>query len=167
MTALLRERLERGGLVDSLAVQVLTLQRPMPEGLQAALRRMRAGSDSVATARLYRALLYWQPFNEPLLRDAVAFVLDAPALDAWTGQLALYAAQRTGDVQYYNALAASLLRRDHLAAARQALDAVEARDADEPVMLYNKARLLILQGDTLGARGYFDRYRAASATQQP
>lgn len=45
--------------------------------------------------------------------------------------------------------------------AQALLARVENIHPESEEMLYNRARLLVLHGDTAGARTYFDRYRAA------
>ena len=151
----------QGPYVDSLAASALTQQTTVPEALLQAVRTAKQQGDTLAALLHYRALLHWQPFNETLMREATGYALEAPAYDEVTGDIGLFAANRSDEVYFLNAVAAVRLRQGYLNEAARLLEAAERRDPNSKVMLYNQARLLILQGDTLRARPYFERYRAA------
>ncbi len=157
---LLQRHLRSGRYADSLAVLALTGSKTPPEALLEATRLARSRSDTLAALLFYRSLLHWQPFNRSLIQEAVGYALNRPTYDALVGELAQFAAHRTGHLDHLNALAAVRLRQGLLNTADVLLAAVERRDPTSKVMLFNKARLLVLQGDTLGARRYFERYRA-------
>ena len=158
--ALLESRL-RGGLYDSLAARVTMRQAAPPEALYAALRHARQQADTLAALRLYGALLPWQPFNEQLMQEAVGYAAGQPRYDEAVAALARTAAHRTGRLDYLNTVAAIRLRQGRLGEAAAWLATAEARDAASPITLYNRARLHLVQGDTLAARRYFERYQAA------
>ena len=150
-----------GRLTDALAVRVLLDGLPPPNALDEAVREARAASDTLAALRLYGALLRWQPFNEPLMETAVGYAAANAAYDAETEALARYAAARSDGPFSLNVLAAIALRRGDLDRADALLSSVEAAAPGSPEMLFNRARLLVLRGDTAAARGYFERYQAA------
>lgn len=151
----------QGPYADSLAARALTQQTTVPEALLAAVELAKQQGDTLSVLLHYRALLHWQPFNETIMREATGYALEAPAYDEITGDIGLFAANRSDAVYFLNAVAAVRLRQGYLDEAARLLEAAEHRDPDSKVMLYNRARLLILQGDTLRARPYFERYQAA------
>ncbi len=153
---------QTGRVADALAIRVTRGDLPMMNALDEAVDRFRAEGDTLAALRAYSALLYWQPFNEPLMERAVGYAIQNPAYDAQTAGLARYAAIHTASPFSLNALAAVALRQGDVAAAEALLAAVEQTDPRSPEMLFNKARLLVMQGDTLGARDYFGRYQGVT-----
>ena len=153
-----------GHPADALAVRALIENLPVQNALDDAARRFRAASDTLAALRTYGGLLYWQPFSQPLMERAVGFALEDAAYDRETAALARYAANHGRSVFSLNALAAVALRQEDFPRADALLAAVEARQPDSPEMLFNRARLLVLEGDTLAARRYFERYRAGSGS---
>ena len=151
-----------GDTASALAVRVLTDDLAVANALNEAARQAQAASDTLAALRLYGALVHWQPFNEPLMERAVSYPIQNPAYDAETAALARYASSHTGSAFSLNALAALALRSGDLARAGVLLTALERVAPEAPELLFNKARLLVLEGDTLAARGYFERYRAVA-----
>ncbi len=156
------DSMARSGSTDALAVRVMVEGMPAEAALDDAVRQARAEGDTLAALRLYDGLLHWQPFNEPLIDRAVGYALQDPAYDAETAALARYAVTHTASPFSLNALAVVALRQGDLAQAGALLAAVERVAPASPEMLFNKARLLVVQGDTLGARAYFERYRAVA-----
>ncbi len=151
-----------GRYADALAAQILLEGRPMTDALDAAVQQARAETDTLAALRLYGALLRWQPFNEALMEQAVGYALANPVYDAETGALARYTARLSESTFSLNALAVLALRQDAFHEAEAFLEAAERRNPQSPEMLFNRARLLVMQGDTARARTYFDRYRAVA-----
>ncbi len=157
----LQSRLRSGKLADSLAARVVLGQAPLPQSLLLAARDAQAEGDTLGALFHLRALMYWQPFNASVRREAVALAA-ANAQDlALSGEIIQLACAHGPDTDYLNALAAVRLRQAMPELTRTILAEVEARDPGSSVMLYNTARLLVMTGDTLGARDYFDRYQRA------
>ncbi len=150
-----------GRYAEELAVRAVVDGEPMANVLHAAVRLALADADTLAALRHYRALLHWQPFNEPLMERAVSLAIENPSYDDETARLARYAAIHSSSPFSLNALAALSLRGNDLDRAQALLARVENIHPESEEMLYNRARLLVMQGDTAGARTYFDRYRAA------
>lgn len=146
---------------DQLAANLILDGRPMAEVLHEAVQSARENADTLSALRLYGALLHWQPFNDALMERAVGFAIANPAYDDETAALARYTAIHSGTAFSLNALAAVALRRGDLDQAQALLEKVERMDQRSPEMLFNRARLLVMQGDTAAARAYFERYRAA------
>ena len=159
-SALLRRAISEGPYPDSLAARVLAHQITVPEALLQAVHHARSRQDTLAAILHYRSLMYWQPFNDRLMQQALDYALAQPTYPA-TAELARVAAHYSSDLYVLNALAAVELHQGHLAEAARLLDVVERRDPTSSVMLYNQARLRVLRGDTLEARAYFTRYRQA------
>lgn len=159
---LLSARRTSGLLGDSLAVAVLTSGVPTQQGLYEGVRISLARADTLSALWYYRSLLNWQPFNDVLMREAVALGLNTPEWDPVVEQLALFAGARFNEPYFWNALGVTQLRQDRLPSARSALTVAEALDPSSPIMLYNRARLELAEGDTLAARQTFERYRSVT-----
>ena len=157
----LQRRLRSGEIADSLAARVVLGQTPLPRSLLLAARHALAGGDTLGALFHFRALLYWQPFNASVEREAVALASVYERDLALSGEIIQLAGARRTDTDYLNALAAVRLRQELPELARTVLAAVEERDPGSAVMLYNTARLLVMTGDTARARQYFDRYQRA------
>ncbi len=155
-----RAMVEAGGY-SAIAARVAVENVPILTALDGAVRQARAQGDTSAVLRLYGGLLPWQPFNGSLMEQAVGYALADPAFDDQTAPLARYASTHHSGAFSLNALAALALRRGDLGSADVLLAEAERAERDSPEMLFNRARLLVLQGDTTGARGYFERYQAA------
>ncbi len=154
----------KAGLGDSLAVLVIRGAAAFPTAQLRLSEILRAQGDTLASLRSYRSLLSWQPFNESLERRVVEFGLPNARADAETDRIALAAVSKDPSLFNLNALAATRLRRGLLADAERVLARAETLEPDDPTMLFNRARLLIQQGDTLAAREYFVRYQAARSS---
>ena len=160
--AMLEDHLGSGRLADSLAAELAMGVTTPPEALLGAARYAREAADTLAALLYYRSLMHWQPFNDELFREAVAFGSAAVDFDSALGSMVALTVRQERHVDRLNLLAAIQLRQGRLRAADLLLSEVEQRDSLSTVMLFNKARLLVLTGDTLAARSYWDRYRAAS-----
>src|SRR5690606_32279945 len=147
------------------APELAAAERALAEGvpvanvLYDAIQQALEIPDTLAALRLYRSLLHRQPFNESLIERAVALAIENPAYDAETARLARYASIHSDGVFGLNALAALALRGGDLSSADLLLTRIEQIDPFSREMLYNRARLLVMQGDTARARGYFERYQ--------
>lgn len=157
---LLREA-TRNGPGDSLAVMIIRGVAPFPAAQLRLSEILRAQGDTLASLRSYRSLLAWQPFNESLERRVIEFGLPNASADFETDRVALAAASKDPSLFNLNALAATRLRQGMLLDADRVLARAETLEPEDPTMLFNRARLLIQQGDTLAAREYFLRYQAA------
>ena len=166
-TGHLQEALNSGSYPDSLAAAFVELDVELPQALLMASRRAQDEGDSLQALRFVRALLYWQPFNASVNRSAASLAGQADGYAALAGEVAQLAVARSPDTDLLNTLAAIRIRQRQLNAAAQLLQAVEAQAPESPIMLYNTARLLVLQGDTLTARDYFARYQAAVGQGSP
>ncbi|NNE68822.1 MAG: hypothetical protein HKN29_00510 [Rhodothermales bacterium] len=157
------QRATRAGPADSLAVQIIRGHAAFPPA-QLRLSEILTPRDTLEAMRSYRSLLSWQPFNRSLEERVIQLGLESAVADRETDRITLAAASRDGSAFALNALAAVRLRQGLLKDAETVLMRSEGIDPDDPVMLFNRARLLVLQGDTLGARGYFQRFQAARGT---
>ncbi len=135
------------------------------DALVQALEQEKLNADSSAVLKLYRSLLYWQPFNTRLTQEAVSYGIRQPAYDDLTLPLAIEGARRVHDVFFWNAVGAILMRKERLEGAGNALRRAESIDPTSRIMLYNRARLELAVGDTITARTYFERYQNATPQQ--
>lgn len=161
ITRQLLQRTTRQSFYDSLAVMMATQQKPPPAALLEGLRYAKAQQDTVRALQFYRSLLHWQPFNTRLLEEAVSYAVASTQYDRWGEPIIAYAWARTHALDYLHAWAAVKLRQQDLDAAEHLLTTAEDLDPNAPVMLFNKARLLVMKGDTSAARTYFQRYQQA------
>lgn len=163
----LRRAYNSGSYADSLAAAFVDMKIRLSEALLTASQKAQSEGDSLEALRLMRALLYWQPFNGSVQRSAVALAGQLETHTALAGEVAQLAVSFAAEVDYLNTLAAIRIRQNHFKSAASLLRAVETRAPDSPVMLFNTARLHVLQGDTLRAQDYFARYRKAVAEASP
>ncbi|NNE35758.1 MAG: hypothetical protein HKN13_11000 [Rhodothermales bacterium] len=150
---------EQSGYADSLAVATLKRNATMSQALLIAARLARQQRDTTNALLFYRAVQDWQPFNETIGSEALSFAINNSRHDRLVGDIAQFAVSRTGRLNQINALAAIRIRQHRLAAAEVLLDRSESIDPENKTMAYNKARLLILTGDTLAAARYFQLYQ--------
>ncbi len=135
--------------------------RPIYDVLYEGVRMAKAREDTLDALLMYRALLEWQPFNDELNKEAVSYALASPNWNDWIAALAANVYNRSGGSDFLDALAAIRIRQQHLEDAEHLLDAVERQNPDSRTMLYNKARLHVMRGDTVRARDYFMRLQQA------
>ena len=128
--------------------------------IRLAIRAARAAGDTLNAIVLSKSLLYWQPFNTALMDDFVGYASNRERFDEINSELVLACYSHSRSPYRLNTLAALSLRQGHLRDATLLLDQVEAIEPNDRIMLYNKARLLILTGDTLGAREYMGRFQS-------
>src|SRR5690606_11717055 len=112
---------------------------------------VRALAEGVPVANvLYDAIQHALQIPDTL----AALPIQSPACDAETARLARYASIHSDGVFGLSALAALALRGGDLSSADLLLTRIEQIDPFSREMLYNRARLLVMQGDTARARGY-------------
>ena len=163
----LRRAQNSGSYADSLAADFVAMKIRLPQALLVASQMAREEGDSLEALRLMRALLYWQPFNASVQHSALAMAGQIETHTALAGEVAQLAYLFAADVENLNTLAAIRIRQNQFKLAASLLQEIEMRAPDSPVMLFNTARLLVLQGDTLRAQAYFARYRKAVAEASP
>ena len=145
---------------DSLGVIMATQEAPPPELLNAGLAIAKQSGDTLAALSLYKALLHWQPFNATIIREATSYALSTTIDQDMSASIVAFGWARTRSLDHLNAWAALSIQQQRYDTADRLLHLAEQRDPNSRVMLFNKARLLVVQGDTTGARSYFERYRA-------
>ena len=153
------QSMRAAGGADAVAARVAVEGLPVMNALDLAGQEARAAHDTLDALRLYGGLLRWQPFNTSLMDQAIGYAIQDPAYDDETAALARYATIHAPSPFSLNALAAVSLRQRDVDRADALLQAAEQLAPESPEMLFNRARLLVLQGDTLQARAYFERYR--------
>ncbi|MBO6575928.1 MAG: hypothetical protein JJ896_10240 [Rhodothermales bacterium] len=151
--------LRRGG-IDSLAAMIVTGRTQFQTAQSEATALLLAAGDSLSALRSARSLVSWQPLNRELVFRWLRTGLENPALDHETLRLAVLAASRWPDAFSLGGLGVVLLRQGRLDEAEWALGQAEAISPEDPSVLFNTARLLVLSGDTLSAQQYFARYQA-------
>lgn len=155
---------ESGNPADSLAALAVTVQIPIYEALLEAQLHNLAALDTAQALAHTRSLLYWQPFNERLHRQAAG--LASRQSNNMAGEvMQLIVARHFSEINL-NILAALRLRQGAFRASGILLRWIESSYPESPVMLYNMARYLVQTGDTLNAEFYFRRYQRASQSDQ-
>jgi lysophospholipase L1-like esterase len=153
-----------GSFMDSLASVMVSSPLTVSGALVKAIQYEKTKALSKDILLLYQALFYWQPFNTPLMQEAVALGIQSEELDPFTIGLAVFGANRSNDIYFWNALGALYLRSGGVSEADAALAKAESLDPNSPVMLYNRARLYLAQGDTAASQTYFMRYQALNSS---
>ncbi|NQV71953.1 hypothetical protein HQ496_02435 [bacterium] len=151
-----------GSFMDSLASVMVSSPLTVSGALVKAIQYEKRSTPNKDLLLLYQALFYWQPFNTPLMQEAVAAGIQSEELDPFTIRLAVFGANRSNDIYFWNALGALYLRADRFAEADAALSKAESLDPNSPVMLYNRARMYLAKGDTATSESYFLRYQAST-----
>ena len=105
---------------------------PVEAALQRALPKARSQGDTLRALLLYRSLLHWRPFDKETIREAVTFAettADSTLLPL-REEIVLHALNLTGEVVYFDKLAALKLQQGLPAdAASLAAMAEERRSA--------------------------------------
>ena len=147
-------------IYDSLAVLMATQSLPPPSLLREGLIKAKQTNDTTNALSLYRSLLYWQPFNTAFIQEATSFALQQAKPRSVTEEIISFGWSKTRSPEYLDTWAALSIQRGDLEKADQLLAHSERINPNSQVMLFNKARLLVLQGDTASAQTYFSRYQA-------
>ena len=145
---------------DSLAAISVQQELPVYEALLDVYEHDIAGSDTVQALAHMRSLLYWQPFNERLYLRAAELASEQSSNLA--GEVMQLVVARHPSEIYWNTLAALRLRQGALGVAGVLLQMIESTYPESPVLLYNMARYLVLTGDTVTAKVYFENYQRAT-----
>ncbi len=154
---ILQAHRESGRSADSLAALAVTVQLPVYEALMKAKEHDLAAQDTARALAHMRSLLYWQPFNERLHREAAELVSFQSSNLA--GEVMQLIVAREPSETYLNTLAALRIRQGALEPAGSLLRSIESGYPESAVMLFNMARYLVQTGDTLNAEVYFRRYQ--------
>lgn len=154
---ILQAHRESGRSADSLAALVVSGQLPVYEALMKAKEHDLAAQDTAQALAHMRSLLYWQPFNARLHREAAELVSYQSSNLA--GEVMQLIVARDPSEAYLNTLAALRIRQGALEPAGSLLRSIEAGYPESAVMLFNMARYLVQTGDTLNAEVYFRRYQ--------
>lgn len=154
---ILKAHRESGRSADSLAALAVTVQLPVYEALMKAKDYDLAEQDTAQALAHMRSLLYWQPFNTRLHREAAELVSFQSSNLA--GEVMQLIAAREPSETYLNTLAALRIRQGALEPAGALLRSIESGYPESAVMLFNMARYLVQTGDTLNAEVYFRRYQ--------
>lgn len=157
------ERQNSGRVSDSLAIAVMVTPLSTQNALLEGARIHESREDSAKAILYYHSLLYWQPFNEALMEEIIGRYLSSSSWDQTLEKLALFSTSRSDKAYFWNALAVTQIRQERWTAASVALKEAERIDPSSPVMLYNRARLELAQGDTSAARATIEAYRRAAS----
>ncbi len=143
---------------DSAAIEIVQGKIFMDQALRLHASRPYLRVDTLRRLQNYRALLHWTPFNERFVAGVLSDAGTAETELELAGELAAQAHRfDPGDIRKVNLLAVIRLKQQQYDHARALLDVAESLDPNDQTMLTNYARLLVVIGDTLRARSYFDR----------
>ena len=153
-------RFKSGKKTDSLSATIVTSPLTVSEALFEAIQSSEITPQE--RAQMYEALFYWRPLAIDYMKQTVAQQVTEPLLDSLTTRLAVYGANKTNDVYFWNVLGAVFLRQNHFQEADRSLAKAEAIDSTSTAMLFNRAKYYLTVGDTLTAQSYFSRYQEKS-----
>lgn len=153
-------KFKSGKQTDSLSATIVTSPLTVSEALFEAIQSSEITPQE--RAQMYEALFYWRPLAIDYMKQTVAQQVTEPLLDSLTTRLAVYGANKTNDVYFWNVLGAVFLRQNHFQEADRSLAKAEAIDSTSTAMLFNRAKYYLTVGDTLTAQSYFSRYQEKS-----
>jgi tetratricopeptide (TPR) repeat protein len=151
--------LERKSYIDSIAVVTWEQQRQVTLSLTDAINYASRQKDTLSVVQHYLELANWQLFNTDLLKKGINFGVNTRELDPYTVKMLhnILSVERE-DPYFANTLSAIYLLNQQLDQAGYWLSKSEEIDPDSRDLLYNFARFHVLNGDTLQAQEYYQRF---------
>lgn len=157
------QRIIERSYVDSVAAAGWRERRNVPLILTDIINQSRRDGDSLMVMDHYLNLTYLQLFNENILRRGVEYSINNRNLDYHSTALLELVLNKERDNSYFPAsLGTIYLINSDYDNSEYWLKEAESMDPDNPLIIYNLARLKALQADTAAAFGYFEKYRKLS-----
>ena len=150
--------------IDSIAAIASKENIFIPIALTEVLSEAGKRNDTLSIVEHSYDLLKWQLKSRNLIENSIEFTLNSGEKDGYLINI-LYKVINDGnqDPRYYDLLSSLYLLEENTQQAKYWLNQTELRTPNSPRLLYNFSRYHILNGDTLKAQEYFQKFLA---TQQ-
>jgi len=147
---------------DSLATRTWLNQEPVPLALTKVVEMNIAKYDTLNMARSYMSLAHWHIFSEALLKKGVEYPINNRRSDSYNVlTLHLILSKKRTDPFFVNKLAGIYMFNNDFERAEYYLNESKKLNPTSAELMLNYSRFYILQGDTVTATRYFQRYRSS------
>jgi len=153
--------------IDSIAAIASKENIFIPIALTEVLSEARKRNDTLSIVEHSYDLLKWQLKSRSLIENSIEFTLNSGEKDGYLINI-LYKVINDGnkDPRYYDLLSSLYLLEENTQQAKYWLNQSELRTPSSPRLLYNFSRYHILNGDTLKAQEYFQKFLATQQKNQ-
>ena len=153
--------------IDSIAAIASKENIFIPIALTEVLSEARKRNDTLSIVEHSYDLLKWQLKSRSLIENSIEFTLNSREKDGYLINI-LYKVINDGnkDPRYYDLLSSLYLLEENTQQAKYWLNQSELRTPSSPRLLYNFSRYHILNGDTLKAQEYFQKFLATQQKNQ-
>ena len=153
--------------IDSIAAIASKENIFIPIALTEVLSEARKRNDTLSIVEHSYDLLKWQLKSRSLIENSIEFTLNSGEKDGYLINI-LYKVINDGnkDPRYYDLLSSLYLLEENTQQAKYWLNQSELRTPNSPRLLYNFSRYHILNGDTLKAQEYFQKFLATQQKNQ-
>ncbi len=153
--------------IDSIAAIASKENIFIPIALTEVLSEARKRNDTLSIVEHSYDLLKWQLKSRSLIENSIEFTLNSGEKDGYLINI-LYKVINDGnkDPRYYDLLSSLYLLEENIQQAKYWLNQSELRTPNSPRLLYNFSRYHILNGDTLKAQEYFQKFLATQQKNQ-
>lgn len=145
--------------IDSIAAVASKNQIFVPEALSNVVALARQRGDTIAAVTHSYDLLKWQLRSINLIETTIEYTLNSGEQDGYLINL-LHQVLNDGnkDPRYVDLLSSLYLLNEQLEQAEYWLEETERLAPNSPRLLYNYSRFYLLNGDSLNARIYYQRF---------
>jgi len=153
--------------IDSIAAVASKQQVFVPLALTEVIAKAYLKADTLAIVQHSYDLLKWQLRHQNLIESSIEFTLNSGKNKAYIINI-LHQVINDGnlDPRYYDLLSSLYLLEENTQQAKYWLNQSELRTPSSPRLLYNFSRYHILNGDTLKAQEYFQKFLATQQKNQ-
>lgn len=153
--------------IDSIAAIASKENVFVPIALTEVLSEAQKRNDTLSIVEHSYDLLKWQLKSRSLIENSIEFTLNSGEKDGYLINI-LYKVINDGnqDPRYYDLLSSLYLLEENTQQAKYWLNQSELRTPSSPRLLYNFSRYHILNGDTLKAQEYFQKFLATQQKNQ-
>lgn len=145
---------------DSIAAKAWLERKPVSNVLREVIERNIENRDTLSLVKNSIALVNWYYFNEQLLKVGISYSVNSRKLDSYN-VLLLHSIlnKRRKDTYFVNLLAGIYMLNEDFNRAEYWLNESKRVNPNSSELLLNYSRFYILQGDTVTATSYLQRYR--------
>lgn len=153
----------KSSYIDSVAATAVRSQQSLPMALTEIINESKKRKDTLTVSSHYYELLKWQLNSTNLIEKGIEYAVNDRSSDTYMVNM-ISQVLNDGDYnsRYMDVLSAVYLLNKDLNKAKYWLDESEKLGSNAPILFYNLARYHILNGDTLKANEYYNRFAQAS-----